>query len=114
MNPDPQPEIHVTTYSYDAADHPCPRVTTISYCYDQAGRRTVVADPTGQGPQPPSQPEESPTLPKAARFQFEHDREKGIVRIRWPDGEVEVFRDKPVRYLVVEPDPATGEMKPIV
>ena len=32
----------------------------------------------------------------------------------WADGTVEVFRDKPARHLVVGPDPATGEMKPVL
>jgi hypothetical protein len=47
-------------------------------------------------------------------YHFEQDPEKGILRIRWPDGKVEVFRDKPVRHLVVEPDAETGEMAPVV
>ena len=32
----------------------------------------------------------------APPFSFEHDREKGIYRLTWSDGRVEVFRDKPV------------------
>ena len=28
------------------------------------------------------------------------------------DGSTELFRDNPVRYLVVEPDPQTGELRP--
>jgi hypothetical protein len=47
-------------------------------------------------------------------YRFEHDPEKGIFRIRWPDGRVELFRDKPVRHLVIEPDAETGEMTPVV
>src|SRR5262245_23994754 len=97
MNPDPQPWPGVTTITYDTAD-----------------RLTVVRDPSGQGQDPPSPPQQPPPKPRAALFAWEHDREKGIVRITWPDGEVEVFRDKPVRYLVVEPDPETGEPKPVV
>jgi hypothetical protein len=46
-------------------------------------------------------------------YVFEHDAEKGIFRLTWANGEVEVFRDRPVRYLVVEPDPRTGQMRPV-
>src|SRR5438105_3136018 len=97
MNPDPQPRSRVTTYVYDAAD-----------------RVTVVRDQTGPGPEPPPPPQEPLPKPRAALFDFEPDPEKGIFRIRWPDGETDGFRKQPVRYLVVEPDPETGEMKPIV
>ncbi len=31
-----------------------------------------------------------------------------------PDGKTEYFRDSPVRFLVVEPDPRTGELKPAI
>jgi hypothetical protein len=55
-----------------------------------------------------------PVPPKTALFDLDHDRDKGIFRLKWPDGETEVFRDKPTRYLVLEPDPQTGEMKPVV
>jgi hypothetical protein len=37
-------------------------------------------------------------------YTFERDREKGVFRLKWPNEKVDVFRDKPVRYLVVEPD----------
>jgi hypothetical protein len=47
-------------------------------------------------------------------FAFEHDCQKGIFRLRPSDGEVEAFRDKPVRHLVVEPDAQTGEFRPVV
>jgi hypothetical protein len=45
-------------------------------------------------------------------FTFEHDAAQGVFRLRMADGTVEVFRDKPARYLCVEPDP-TGVMKPV-
>jgi hypothetical protein len=56
----------------------------------------------------------SALVPSRPTYHFEHDPEKGIFRIRWPDGKVEVFRDKPVRHLVVEPDSETGDMTPVV
>jgi hypothetical protein len=56
----------------------------------------------------------SAPIPSRPTYHFEHDPENGIFRIRWPDGTVEVFRDKPVRYLVVEPDAETGDVTPVV
>ena len=56
----------------------------------------------------------SAPVPTRPTYHFEHDQEKGIFRIRRPDGTVEVFRDKPVRNLVVEPDAETGDMTPAV
>jgi hypothetical protein len=41
-----------------------------------------------------------------------HDRPKGLYILTKPDGTTELFRDKPDRYLVVEPDPQTGELRP--
>jgi hypothetical protein len=52
--------------------------------------------------------------PSRPTHQFEHDRENGIIRIPWDDGRVEVFREKPVRHLVVGPDAETGDMTPVV
>ena len=104
MNPDPQPR----------DPQPWPRTTTVSYSYDNAGRLTPVHDPARPAQEPPPMPAEPLPQPGPAPFDWEHDREKGIFRITWPDGQVEVFRDKPVRHLVVEPDAQTGEMKPVV
>jgi hypothetical protein len=61
-------------------------VTTYTYTY------------TAQGPPP--------------AFAFVHDKEKRVFCLTGADGKAEVFRDNPVRYLVVEPDPETGELKP--
>ena len=51
---------------------------------------------------------------RLASFSFQHDDRNGTFRLEWPDGAVEAFRDKPVRYLVVEPDETTGGMKPVL
>ena len=45
-------------------------------------------------------------------FSFAHDRTEGVFIITKRDGSTELFRDIPVRYLVVEPDPQTGELRP--
>ena len=52
--------------------------------------------------------------PRPQAFTFEHDRQKRLFIIRWPDGNTECFRDNPARQLLVEPDPETGEMRPVV
>ena len=47
-------------------------------------------------------------------FSFDHDRAKGLFTITKADGATEHFRDNPARYLVVEPDPETGDLRPSV
>ena len=47
--------------------------------------------------------------PKRDPFEFEHVEEKGLFALTGPDGKIEYFRDRPTRYLVVEPDPGTGQ-----
>ena len=61
-------------------------------------------------------PEERAALEEPERLAFacEHESHKGVFRLPWPDGKVEVFRDRPARYLVLEPDPETGRMRPVV
>ncbi len=92
---------------------PWPRATTVTYTYDNTARLTPV-DPTGPSQGASPRPGKPLTQPRTTLFDWEHDPDKGIFRIRWPDGEVEVFRDKPIRHLVVEPDPETGEFQPVV
>ena len=53
---------------------------------------------------------EEPPFPA---FQFRHDRGKGLFILTWFDGRIEKCRDKPARQLMVEPDPATGELRPV-
>jgi hypothetical protein len=50
--------------------------------------------------------------PAPRAFSFAHDSKKGVYVLTKPDGTAERFRDKPVRYLVVEPDRDTGELQP--
>jgi hypothetical protein len=77
-------------YSYDSTG------TVITYSY-------TVAEPVDAGEASVSPP-----------YTFEHDRDKGVYRLAWSDGEVEVFRDKPTRYLVVEPGRQPGELRPVI
>jgi len=94
MNRDQHRTAEGPVYSYDSE----PRVTTFSYIVTDRGKTTG----------PLSSPETPPP------YTFDHDREKGVFRLKWFDGEVEVFRDKPTRYLVVEPDRETGQLRPAI
>ena len=49
--------------------------------------------------------------PKPSPFQIDHDRQKRLFAITGPDGQRSEFHDRAVRFLVVEPDPETGEMQ---
>ena len=52
--------------------------------------------------------------PRARSFTFEHDQQKRLFTLTGPDGKTGHFRDTPVKYLMVEPDPETGSMQPVV
>ena len=52
--------------------------------------------------------------PRASPVAFEHDKQKRLFILKWPDGKTERFRDNPARQLMVEPDPRTGEMRPVI
>jgi hypothetical protein len=67
----------------------------------------VRTDPAGNGAVCTYQYE-----PEPCRFRVKHDRRKHLIRISGPDGEMSEFEDKPVRFLVVETDPKTGEPRP--
>ena len=47
-------------------------------------------------------------------FSFEHDEQRRLFILTWADGKTEQFRDNASRHLLVEPDPQTGEMRPVV
>src|SRR5438105_2600664 len=56
----------------------------------------------------------SEVAPPEPVWLVEHDRDRGLFRLTGPDGQTECFRQEPSRYLVVEPDLETGEMRPEV
>jgi hypothetical protein len=94
----------------DPDPHPAPNVTTITY---DVGSPTVVrSEGWEHAAQLVYAPQ--PVHSTAPSFGFEHDREKGVFRLTGPDGTIEYFRDKPIRQLVVQPDPETGEMTPVL
>jgi hypothetical protein len=87
MSSDDHPTTDRPVYSYDAKRGPL----TTTYTY------TV----------PDSQENDDPM-----HFAFEHDVESGLYRVKWADGHVDVFRDKPVCHLGLERDPDSGELRP--
>ena len=50
--------------------------------------------------------------PEPCRFRIRHNKRRHLFRITGPDGETNEFDDRPVKLLVVEPDPKTGEFRP--
>ncbi len=56
----------------------------------------------------------------APAFRVEHDKSKRLFVLTQsfvltqPNGQAEKFRDKPLKHLLVEPDPVMGEMRPVV
>ena len=50
----------------------------------------------------------------APDYKFEHDTQKRLFVLTAPGGKPEYFRDNPVRQLLVEPDPETGELRPVI
>jgi hypothetical protein len=45
-------------------------------------------------------------------WMIEHDPDRGTFRLTGPDGKVSIFRDKPVRHLVLQAHYQTGELEP--
>jgi len=96
-----------------------PPMTTY-YAYDSKGELIAVRDnplldvgghPSDTGAELTAVYEYQYERPAPA-FPFEHDAAQGVFRLTSAEGRVEVFRDKPVRYLCVEPD-ETGAMRPV-
>jgi hypothetical protein len=48
----------------------------------------------------------------ASRDRVEHDAKTRPLRLTRPDGTAIAFRDQPMRFLVVEPDPRSGKLRP--
>ena len=79
---------------------------------DPAGRYVLshkITDPSGVITTYVYSLEQEPT-----GFSFTHEQAKGLFVLTARDGNVARFRDKPTRFLVVEPDPETGKLRPAV
>jgi hypothetical protein len=96
-------------------DSPSPRPDLqCSYSYDDGGRLSVARDVAGNDEFIVATYVYSFALQCAPSFSFTHDKEKRLFVLTWPDGRIERFRDNPARQLMVEPDPVTGELWPVV
>ena len=51
--------------------------------------------------------------PQQPHFEIRHDRDKRVFEATGPDGHKSAFHDRAVRFLVVKPDPETGELRPV-
>ncbi len=71
-----------------------------TFVFDSRDQLLSVDYGDGRGPTPP-----------VPRFDWEHLADKRLFALT-EDGKTEYWRDNPTRYLVVEPDPETGMMKP--
>jgi len=78
-----------------------------TYVFDSQDQLQSVDSGDGRGPVPVS--------PSPRLFRWEHLAEKRLFALTdfW-DGKTEYWRDNPTRYLVVEIDDETGEVKPAV
>jgi hypothetical protein len=97
MNPEsappyPQPD--------DAGETGEPETLSYSYTDEETGALVTVY----------TYRSDEPTTPLA----FVHEEQNGVFVLTNPDGTHERFRDNPARHLLVEPDPQTGELRPVV
>ncbi|MGO9466932.1 MAG: hypothetical protein ACLQVF_22550 [Isosphaeraceae bacterium] len=76
-----------------------------SLVYDGRGNVADVVRQDGRAP--------ATTSAAARRFRWEHLLEKRLFALT-ADGKTEYRRDSLTRYLVVEPDPTTGTIKPVL
>jgi hypothetical protein len=98
--PDPEPDPERKPHEPDNIRNDRQSVTTFSY--DAAGDALTVVREGGTWY----------TFTHAApRFDWEHLADKRLFALTAKD-KTEYWRDNPTRYLVVEPDPETGMMKP--
>jgi hypothetical protein len=51
---------------------------------------------------------------QAELYKVEHEKSKRLFVLTGPDGQREHFRDNPARQLLVEPDPSTGGVRPVM
>ena len=84
-----------------------------SFCHDDGTRLYEVREITRVDGSPVTNYSCGPE-PTNPTFRFVHDKAKGLFVVTWSDGRVERFRDRPARQLMVERDPETGAMRPVI
>ena len=97
LPPDPQPD------KPRDAGGPYDGITT--YVYDSQNQPASIDAGDGRGPVPAS--------PHPRLFHWEHIPDKRLFALT-ADGSTEYWRDNPTRFLVVEVDDETGQVKPAV
>ncbi len=104
--------------TFDPRDYPT--ILTTTSVYDGENRLVSIGDGDGRRPGATEDGNNGVTactychVPAPPLFEFRHLEEERLFSITGPDGKPEYFRDKPTRYLVVEPDAETGELTPVV
>lgn len=95
------------------SDPTSPDFATVTHTYDSSGR---LIDPCEASAADLALTRDDLTIDAGSSMPaaFEHDKQKRLFVLTLPDGKIERFRDNPARQLVVEPDPETGEMRPVV
>ncbi len=83
---------HVITYTYDASGH------LISASDAPGGNDKLVTV------QPPPEP----------KVDLTYDRSRHVIRIREPNGKTAEFDDRPVRFLVMDRNPVTKALEPVI
>ncbi len=81
------------------------RSSVTTYVYDGQGQLASVIGADGQGPMTHADPPVPP--------HWERIPDKRLFALT-AEGSTEYWRDNPTRYLVVEPDPTTGAVKPVL
>ena len=98
-SPPPGSETHRPNYGYD----PLPRVTTVTYDSESPPPGSVEGR-GGEAAKPPPPP-----------FRWEHLPDKGLYALTLEKtGNTEFWRDRPTRYLVVQPDEETAGFEPVL
>ena len=83
---------NVTTYVYDASGR--------SISESKARRKPAMH----VGGQPPPEP----------KVDLTYDRSRHVIRIREPNGKTAEFDDRPVRFLVMDRNPVTKALVPVI
>jgi len=101
MSSESLPPDRESVQSFDLHDDGYTLATFVYYSRDEL---LSVDFGDGRGPRPP-----------APLFHWQHDPDKRLFKLTLTeDGKREYWRDNPTRFLVVEPDPTTGTVKPVL
>jgi hypothetical protein len=110
-----QQEIRIMNDQSDPSPHPDPTPKPPEVFYNSADRVIRISPDRVEWRTYSTEPiEPRPERARPPSYTFEDDPDKGVCRLRWADGKVEVFRDRTAYYLVVERDETTGAIRPVL